>query len=123
MSDNIVTAYLSEFGALERSKLVDIFEAWEKYGLPTDFSESEVVAMFNKNSGKVFLSNEDYEVAVLENGALVSFYVLPSGLEGTFTELYHDSTIEEWNSWDDEDRSYVNNLLVNMRAAFELRSN
>ena len=123
MSDLIVTAYLSEFGALERSKLVDILEAWEKYGLPTDFSDSEVVTMFNKNSGKVFLSNEDYEVAVLENGALVSFYVLPSGLEGTFTELYHDSTIEEWNSWDDEDRSYVNNLLVNRRAAFELRSN
>ncbi len=109
--DPIVTASLSKFGALERSKLADILQAWEKWGLPDDFDDTEVVALFNTHSGMVFLSNDNYDTLVLEDGKLVQWYVLPwGGHEGTLRDLFNDSTMEEWKTWHEEDRDFVNQL-------------
>tara|TARA_R110000851_G_scaffold311356_1_gene471503 strand:- start:374 stop:742 length:369 start_codon:yes stop_codon:yes gene_type:complete len=108
--DPIVTASLSKFGALERSKLADILQAWEKWGLPDDFNDTEVVALFNRDSGSVFLSNEDYDTLVLEDGKLVQWHFLPhDGHEGTLSELLETPT-EEWVHWHEDDRNLLREL-------------
>lgn len=72
----------------ERGILIDIMKAWGEHGLPDDFSDSRVRPAFNRNSGNVFLVNEDYEVCMLRNGRLESFYTSPyDGQEGFFDDL------------------------------------
>lgn len=51
---------------------------------PADFLGDDIKVCFNANSGMVFLSDEDYNVAVEENGKLVQFFTCPEcGAEGT----------------------------------------
>ena len=108
--DPIVTASLSKFGALERSKLADILQAWERWGLPDDFDDTEVVPLFNTKSGMVFLSNEDYDTLVLEEGKLVQWYVLPhDGHEGTLSELLETPT-KELDDWHEDDWNLLREL-------------
>lgn len=88
MNDDIVTSDLSRFGPRERVVVGQMLLAWDKHGLPSDFEDDEVVPMFNRHSNKVFLSNEHYQVAVLEDEKLVSHYYLGyEGHEGTLKEL------------------------------------
>jgi hypothetical protein len=72
--DEITTTDISDFGSRERAMLVDLLIAWEKQGLPDDFYEDEVVPMMNKNSGNVFLTNSEYQVAMMNGDRLESFY-------------------------------------------------
>ncbi len=77
------TTDMSKFGHRELEELRNILNAWMDKGLPTDFSGDGVHAMFNMNSGNVFLTNEDYQVAMLCDGELESFYSCPEcGCEG-----------------------------------------
>jgi hypothetical protein len=59
------------------------------------------------NSGYVFLTNNEYQVAVLEGDKLVSFYNLPSGLEGTYSDLE-----DEVSNMDKEDKEYFDALTA-----------
>lgn len=82
------TENLAEFGYREQDIAQDIFVAWKKSGLPEDFYNDGVKIAMNKSSGYVFLTNADYQVAMLEDGELVSFYYSPyEGIEGTFEDL------------------------------------
>ena len=86
-----LTSDLAHFGARERAILVELLQAWERGGLPLDFDNDEVVPMFNRSSGYVFLTNANYEVALVQGGELVSHYWLSyEGHEGTLQELEDD---------------------------------
>jgi hypothetical protein len=70
----ITTTDLAEFGSRERYELVKLLEAWDKQGLPEDFEDDEVTPMMNKMSGNVFLTNSDYQVAMMNGDKLESWY-------------------------------------------------
>lgn len=108
--DNITTTNLAEFGYRELDMAGDLLKAI-KNGLPVDFNDNDITVMFNKNSGMVFLTNSDYQVAILNDDELVSFYSTPyEGLEGTFEEL-----AEEYNDMHDEDKEYMRDIAKNNR--------
>lgn len=102
---NTTTTDLSQFGARERSILVDLLQAWKKQGLPSDFIDDEVVPTFNTHSGNVFLTNADYQVAMLEGDKLRSFYNCPiCGCEGFLEEIaiiknHSGSDTQECRAW------------------------
>lgn len=105
------TENLADFGYREYEKLKKILEAWfDGNGLPDDFDDSGVRPAFNRNSGYVFLTNDDYQVAIEVDGQLESFYTTPyEGFEGTYDELIEEAD-EDWN---DEDLEYLKDLAVN----------
>lgn len=83
------TTDLSKFRRDELRELEFILRAWREHGLPSDFNNDEVVPMFNQSSGWVFLTNSDYQCAILDEGKLVSHYSCPEcGHEGVKTEMY-----------------------------------
>lgn len=70
----ITTTNLADFGIREISLLIDLLVAWRDHGLPDDFNDEGVVPMLNKNSGHVFLTNDDYQVVMINNEKLESWY-------------------------------------------------
>jgi len=87
----------------ERHMLIDIMRAWGDHGLPDDFADDGVRPAFNRRSGHVFLVNADYQVAMLRDGRLESFYVCPyRGDEGFFDDL-----VELYDELCEEDRDFV----------------
>jgi hypothetical protein len=110
MSDGY-TENLADFlsGARERRMVLEILKAWEAGGLPSDFHDSGVKIAFNSNSGNVFLTNEDFQVAMVEglDGlCLESFYTSPyEGREGFFTDL-----MSEYPSMHSEDQEWFREL-------------
>jgi hypothetical protein len=68
------TTDLADFGSRERGLLVALLQAWKKQGLPEDFEGNEVVPMMNRNSGNVFLTNSEYQVAMMNGDTLESWY-------------------------------------------------
>lgn len=82
-TQNITTTNLADFGTREFNLLIDILQAWRNQGLPHDFHDHEVVPMLNTNSGHVFLTNEDYQVAMINGNKLEIWYSCPNcGNEG-----------------------------------------
>lgn len=68
------TSDLAYFGEIERNLLIKLLQAWNKYGLPDDFNDGEIVPMINKKSRNVFLTNNDYQVAMMNGDKLESWY-------------------------------------------------
>ncbi len=66
----ITTTDLADFGSRERWLLVELLTAWDEKGLPSDFHDEEVRPMMNRNSGHVFLTNSDYQVAMMNGDRL-----------------------------------------------------
>ena len=66
------------------------------------------------NSGYVFLTNADYQVAMVDDkGELYSFYSTPyEGIEGSLEDL-----IEEYDNLCEEDQEYVDELKEYYRVA------
>jgi hypothetical protein len=84
------------FGLLELKELTKILNALIKDGPPSDFYMSGMHPMFNMNSGNVFLTNEDYQVAMLNGDKLESFYSCPiCGHEGFREDMSHGEDDEE----------------------------
>ncbi|AEV99710.1 hypothetical protein A4D02_35385 [Niastella koreensis] len=102
MTKNYYTENLADFGFREIKMLSQILNAWVENGLPNDFYTEGVRAAFNRNSGNVFLTNDEYQVAMMNGGNLESFYTTPyEGHEGFLEELlendpteYHHEDIE-----------------------------
>ena len=100
------TSDLSKFGARERSMLADLLRAWNNQGLPNDFEDTDVTPVLNMNSGYVFLTNDDYQVAMLNGGNLESFYSTPyDGHEGFWEDLQR-----EYPNMGDEDQEYMRDI-------------
>ena len=110
MQSEVVTTDLSLFGFRERAELAILLNAWNIQGLPDGFYNDEVVPMFNRNSGNVFLTNSEYEVAMMNGNDLESFYVLPySGIEGFYEDLKIDYKADGKN-WHKDDRDYFKQI-------------
>jgi len=67
---NVVRVYLEDFGFRELDIASKLLAAVAKYGYPKDFSDVGISLGFNTNSGYVFLTNDDYQVLLLENNKL-----------------------------------------------------
>ena len=90
----MTTTNLSNFGYRELIILEELLKAMREQGLPSDFYDDEVHPMMNQASGNVFLTNSDYQVAMLNGEKLESFYFLSyHGNEG-----FLDDLIEEYES-------------------------
>ena len=87
----MTTTNLSDFGYRELAMLEDLLKAMREQGLPDDFYDEEVHPMMNQNSGNVFLTNSEYQVAMMNGDKLESFYFLSyHGNEGFLDELLID---------------------------------
>jgi hypothetical protein len=64
------TTDLADFCSRERWLLVELLTAWDKQALPEDFCDDEVRPMMNRNSGNVFLSNSEFQVAMMNGDKL-----------------------------------------------------
>jgi hypothetical protein len=97
------TTDLADFGMREIKMARDLLDAWLYNGLPDDFDFDKVTVMLNPASGNVFLTNAEFQVAVLDCCELASYYVSPcDGHEGTLAELVEMFDADTWNSEDIE---------------------
>jgi len=86
--NNITTTDFSKFGYRERKLAIELLIAWNEQGLPEDFLDDEVIIMMNTHSGNVFLTNADFQVAMMNGDKLESFYTdFETGQEGFKEEL------------------------------------
>ena len=100
------TEDLSDFGYIELDKAGQLLVAI-KNGLPSDFDDDGIKVAFNSNSGFVFLTNAEYQVAMVDDkGKLYSFYTTPyEGYEGSLEEL-----LEEYDNMSPDDQEYVDSI-------------
>lgn len=85
---NITTTDFAKFGYRERKLAEKLLKAWNEQGLPEDFYDDEVVIMMNTHSGNVFLTNCEFQVAMLNGNRLESFYTdFETGEEGFINDL------------------------------------
>lgn len=104
---NCYTENLADFGFREIEMLRDILNAWVDNGLPEGFNNEQVKPAMNTCSGYVFLVNEDYEVAMMNDEKLELFHTLPySGYEGFLSDLIDQYSPDELNQ---EDVDYILN--------------
>ena len=92
---------------------IAILIAYNNEGLPHDFYDDEVQLAYNEDSGMVFLTNREYEVAVLneELGELESWYYTPyAGHEGTLNDLL--DMFAEGEITDFDDLEYLEGLFM-----------
>ena len=104
---NSYTENLDDFGYRELEEANKLTTAMKKNGLPNDFDGLGVKLAFNRNSGYVFLTNSEYQVAMVDDkGKLYSYYTTPySGHEGCLEDL-----LEEYDNMHPEDKQYVDDL-------------
>lgn len=89
--NEITTTDLAKFGYREKAMASKLLAEMCK-GLPEDFSDDEVTVMMNSNSGNVFLTNADYQVAMMNGDKLESFYNCPyCGHEGFKEDMAHEA--------------------------------
>ena len=120
-SQKTYTEDLADFGYREQRAAQDLFEAWKSNGLPVHFRNNGVKIGFNMNSGYVFLTNSDYQVAMCTTNEqdqleLYSFYTSPyEGKEGSFEEL-----LEEYKEMHPEDQEWFQQIAENTNRSDEL---
>ena len=104
------TENLADFGMKEIAELRDILDAWLDSGLPDDFYDDGVKPALNHSSGYVFLTNSDYQVCMVADGKLESFYSTPySGIEGFYEDLV--SELEDGpGNFEEEDVEFIKDL-------------
>ena len=84
----IVTKDFSKFGYREREMAEELLKAWRQQGLPDNFDNEEVSIFLNAHSGHVFLSNSEYQVAMMNGDKLEMFFTdFETGEEGFLEEL------------------------------------
>ena len=110
-----------EEGNLNGEEIINLFQAWRESGLPVDFWNNGVKIGFNMNSGYVFLTNSDYQVAMCTTNEqdqleLYSFYTSPyEGKEGSFDEL-----LEDYKDMHPEDQEWLQQIAENINRSDEL---
>ena len=120
-SQKTYTEDLADFGYREQEEAKNLFQAWRESGLPVDFWNNGVKIGFNMNSGYVFLTNSDYQVAMCTTNEqdqleLYSFYTSPyEGKEGSFEEL-----LEEYKEMHPEDQEWFQQIAENTNRSDEL---
>ena len=74
----IITTDFSDFGSRERTMAENLLKASITQGFPSDFITDRIHIMFDKNSGYVFFTNEDFQIAMMNGDKLESFYSCPN---------------------------------------------
>ena len=93
--------------SIERKEVLAIMKAWDKNGLPDNFYDEGVRFAFNKNSGYVFLINDDYQCLMMNGDVLEEFYTSPyDGHEGFINDLF-DDYMSDTDSWHIEDAEWL----------------
>lgn len=94
MSD-FYTEDLSKFGYRELDMAADLLKAYANN--PPDFLYDGVIPAFNMNSGYVFLVDNEYNVAMLDDdGTLYQFHSTPyNGYEGSIDDLINDYSLDD----------------------------
>lgn len=89
--DSPYTENLADFGSRERGMFIDLLTAWQETGLPAGFDDSKVRPAMNRNSGAVFLVNEEYQTAMLNGERLELWHFTPHhGHEGFLSDLLYE---------------------------------
>ena len=101
--NNRTLANLEDFGAWEIKQAAGLMQEYANGNVPDWFCNNGVTVEFNPNSGMVFLTNNDYQVLILDNNdCLVGFHFLGYyGYEGTAEDLWQmfldgDIESEDW---------------------------
>lgn len=90
--NQVTTTDLADFGYREIREAIDLLDMWMKHGLPENFYEDEVRVMFNVHSGYVFLTNSEYQVAMIRGDKLEESLACPEcGREGFIEEFERNS--------------------------------
>jgi|688.fasta_scaffold1754033_1 hypothetical protein len=99
----MTTTNLAEFGNRELKMAAELLTAYSDGNFECPyFMNDGVQVMMNKNSGNVFLTNDDCQVLMMNGNKLQGFYSSPyEGHEGFIDELL-DMWDEDWNSEDTE---------------------
>jgi hypothetical protein len=108
----MTTINLAEFGFREIELAGQLLLAYSKKSNNHPYFDGlQVQLMMNKFSGNVFLTDEDYNVLMLNGDSLEGFYNSPyEGHEGFFNEL-----IIDWNEdWHIEDSEWLYNLAKDL---------
>ncbi len=101
--NEIITTDLADFGSSEKATAGELLSALNTDKDLTHFLGDGVKLYLNKNSGFVFLSDEDYNTAMIDDeGHLRDFHSCPiCGSEGFLEDLHDgveelDSECQEW---------------------------
>jgi hypothetical protein len=98
---NYYTENMADFGSRERHMAAEILSK----DFPHGFYDEGVRIAFNMSSGYVFLTNDDYQVAMLNGDKLALWHSTPySGLEGFIEDLIAEHSPNDINS---EDADYI----------------
>lgn len=90
--ERFITTDFAEFGSREQKMAEVLLRAWRIEGLPEDFLNEQVMIMMNINSGYVFLTNSENQVAMMNGDRLESFYSdFETGEAGFREELSDDA--------------------------------
>lgn len=86
---NIRLENLEKFGNREILEASELMKAYVEGKCPENFYNDGVTVEFNPNSGNVFLTNSEYQVAMFEGEELKIWYWLDyHGNEGFIEDLY-----------------------------------
>jgi len=106
------TEDFAKFGHRERELASELLIQWNKGNLPEDFEQDGIKFAFNMNSGNVFLTNSNFDCAMMNGETLESFYSTPyEGIEGFFSEL-----VEEFEEMHEEDKEYMFQIAENINS-------
>ena len=94
----MTTTDFSKFGNREMEMAEELLKAKRTQGLPADFEDDGTTIMMNFSSGNVFFTNSNYQVAMMNDDNLESFYSCPNcGHEGFADEMMHgDKNCQEY---------------------------
>ena len=86
MRNATTTTNLNDFGYRELEITRDLLDAMVTDGLPENFHNEGVTIMLNRTSGFVFLTNDDFQVAMINGDKLEMYYTCPECGEEGFEE-------------------------------------
>lgn len=108
-SNNVYTENMADIMSCytERKQVQAIITAWNEHGLPNNFYDEGVRLAFNRNSGYVFLVNDEYDCCMLNGDKLEEFYTSPyEGHEGFINDLF-DEYMSNTDAWHIEDAEWL----------------
>lgn len=99
----IVTSDLSKFGACERKMAEELLRSWRTQGLPENFFDEDVTIAMNTNSGCVFLTNSEYQSAMMNGDKLEIWHNCPQcDHEGFIEDMFHGEDNKNCQQYCDE---------------------
>ena len=101
------TTNLAEFGYRELDMAADLLKAYANGKGPDEFYTEGVTLMMNQNSGNVFLTNDDYQVLMMNGDSLEIWHYTPyEGHEGFAEDLKAEYEADP-DAWNKEDVQYL----------------